>query len=75
MSRREKRIMEEEEEKRKEKAKSKEDNWKLLRLCIEEIREKEGKWTTRRIEELERIKEEEKEDRLAITREEGVGTG
>ena len=37
--------------KRKEKAKSKEDHWKLLRLCIEEIREK-GKWATRRTEEI-----------------------
>ena len=38
----------------------------LETVYIFEIREKEGKWTTRKTEELDRIKEEEKEDRLAI---------
>jgi hypothetical protein len=67
--RKENKIWKEEEDKRKDKAMGKEDHWKLLRMCIEEIREKEGKWTTRKTEELDRIKEEEKEDRLAIARE------
>ena len=60
--------MKEEEDKTKQKARSMEDHWKLLRLCVKEIKEKEEKWTTRKVEELERIKEEEKEDRMAIIR-------
>ena len=65
--RREERKRELERDKsRKEEAKSKEDHWKLLRVCIETIKETHIKWTTRKIEECARIKEEEKRDRLAI---------
>ena len=40
-----------------------------MKVCIETIKEKHTKWTTRKIEECERIKEEETRDRLAITKE------
>ena len=42
------------------------ESWQLLRLTKEMIREKEGEWRTRRLEECERIREEEKRDRLAV---------
>ena len=51
---------------RKEDAQRKENHWKLLRACIESMKENEIKWTTRKIKECERIKKEEKRDRLAI---------
>ena len=54
---------------RKEDAQRKENHWKLLRACIETMKEDETKWTTRKIKECERIKEEEKRDRLAIAKE------
>ena len=38
---------------RRKEAKQKEEHWKLLGLCIKEIKDNEGKWTTRRIEECE----------------------
>jgi hypothetical protein len=53
----------------KEDAQRKENHWKLLRACIETIKENEIKWTTRKIKECERIKKEEKRDRLAIVKE------
>ena len=36
-----------------------EDHWKLLRLCVKEIKEKEGKWTTRKIEDRRRKRKTE----------------
>jgi hypothetical protein len=47
----------------------KEEHWMLLRLCVKELKEGEHKWSTRKIEECDRIKEEAKEDWLAIARE------
>ena len=67
--REENRQRQQEDDSTKEKAKKRKDHWKLLRLCIEEIKENEGRWSTRKIEEVERIKEEEKKDRLAIAKE------
>jgi hypothetical protein len=46
-----------------------EESFKLLRLCITFLREKEDKWRVRKIEECERIREEEKRDRLAVCKE------
>ena len=54
---------------RKEDAQRKENHWKLLRECINTMKENEVKWTTRKIKECERIKEEDKRDRLAIVKE------
>ena len=56
-------------EEKKEKARRKEDHWKLFRLSTAYLRENERGWMLRRIKEHERIKEEEKEDRLALVRE------
>ena len=44
-------------------------NWDLLRVSMEFLRENDAQWQTRRIEEVDRIKEEEKKDRLAICKE------
>ena len=57
------------EEDRKKEAKQKKDRWNLLRTSIEFLKEKEWGWRQRRIEEIERIREEEKKDRLAVVRE------
>ena len=54
------------DDERKRGAKSKEEHWQLLSLCIKEIKDNDEKWTTRKIEECDRIKEEDKRDRLAI---------
>jgi hypothetical protein len=67
--REENRLRQEDDDDRKEKAKKREDHWKLLRLCVKEIKEKEIRWTKRRIEECERLKEKEKKDRLYIVNE------
>ena len=56
------------EEDRKREASQKKDRWKLLRPSIEFLKEKEWRWRQRRIEEIEKIKEEEKKDRLAVIR-------
>ena len=57
------------EEGRKKEAKKKEESWALLRTSIAFLKEQEWKWKQRQIEEVERIKEEEKADRLAVVRE------
>ena len=54
---------------RKEKARRKEDSWALLRLSTNFLKEQEGGWRQRRIEECDKIREEEKRDRLAVVRE------
>ena len=59
----------EEDEKRRMTAKKREEHWHMLRLSIEYLKQQETKWMTRRIAECERIKEEEKKDRLAIVSE------
>jgi hypothetical protein len=56
----------EEDRERLKEAKRKEGTWELMRASISLLKEKEGVWRTRRIEECERIKEEEKRDRLAV---------
>ena len=66
--RREWRKQEEEDTARKEDAKRKEENWKLLRESISFLKKNESKWQHRKIKEVERIKNEEKADRLAIRR-------
>ena len=60
--------MQEADKIRKEDARRREEHWMLLRLCVKELKEGEHKWSTRKIEECDRIKEEAKEDRLAIAR-------
>ena len=67
--REEERMLQEADKSRKEKAKRREDHWRLLRLCVKEIKENEKRWSARKIKECERIKEEAKEDRLSIARE------
>ena len=57
-----------EEEALKEKARQKKKRWELLRISLEYLRLHDEKWQERRLEECERIKKEEKEDRLAIVR-------
>ena len=44
-------------------------HWELLRTSIQFLKEKESGWQTRKIKEVESIKEEEKRDRLAICKE------
>jgi hypothetical protein len=54
---------------RKARAKKKESSWALLRLSMAYLREHEEGWRVRKMKEFDRIREEEKEDRLAIVRE------
>ena len=49
--------------------KMREKQMELMRLSIEYLKKNETKWRTRNIDECERIKEEEKKDRLAIASE------
>ena len=63
------RERQQEDEDRKLRAMKREESFKLLRLCITFLREKEDKWRVRKIEECERIREEEKRDRLAVCKE------
>ena len=48
---------------------AKEREWEMLRESVNILKNNEERWRTRRIDECERIKEEEKRDRLAIVRE------
>ena len=57
------------DEGRKKEAKHLEDSWALLRLSMNFLKENEGGWRQRRIEECDKIREEEKRDRLAVVRE------
>ena len=58
-----------EDEERKEAAKKKEESWHLLREATSFLKKNADGWNERRIEECERVKREEKEDRLAIVKE------
>ena len=58
-----------EDEKREEKARRKERSWDLMKEAVKYIKEKRDGWTERRIEECEKIREEEKTDRLALVKE------
>ena len=49
-----------EDDGRKKEARRKEDSWALLRLSMNFLKEKEGGWRQRRIEECDRIREEER---------------
>ena len=57
------------DEERKRESKKKKESWALLRESTQFLKENEGKWRQRKIEECEKIKEEEKKDRLAVCRE------
>ena len=59
----------EEDEDRKMRALAKEKMWDMMRESINFLKNQEERWQTRRIEECDRIREEEKIDRLAIARE------
>ena len=67
--REETRRMLEEDEDRKRAAKEKEKAWGLLRESIAFIRANDDKWMIRKIEECDRIREEEKLDRRELKRE------
>ena len=58
-----------EENERKERAKEKENSWALLRLSMAYLKEHEEGWRVRKLKECDRIREEEKMDRLAVVRE------
>ena len=58
-----------EERERKEIAKKKEESWTLLRMSISFLKQNEEGWKLRKMKECERIREEEKQDRLALARE------
>ena len=58
-----------EERERKEIAKKKEESWTLLRMSISFLKHNEEGWKLRKMKECERIREEEKQDRLALARE------
>ena len=62
--REEARMRIQEDEDRKREAKSKEDSWQLMKEAVSFLRTNADKWRERRIEECERIRKEEKEDRL-----------
>ena len=64
--REEARMKLQEDEQRKADAKRKEERWAMLRESVRILRENTDKWRIRRIDECERIKEEEKKDRLAL---------
>ena len=59
----------EEDEDRKKRALAKEKAWEMMRESVNFLKSNEERWRTRRIEECDRIREEEKRDRLAIARE------
>ena len=54
------------EEGKKKEAKKKKDSWALLRLSMNYLKEKDGAWRQRRIEECDKIREEDKRDRMAV---------
>ena len=57
---------EEEDRERKEEARRRKESWDLLKETINILKENHQKWDTRRIAEVERIRKEEKLERLAI---------
>ena len=56
------------DEERMKEARQKEATWELMRASISFLKEKDGVWRSRRIEECNKIKEEEKRDRLAVVK-------
>ena len=59
-------TQEKEDKERRLEAKRREEHWSLLRESMRFLKENEDGWQRRRIKEIERIKEEEKVERLAI---------
>ena len=66
--REETRVLLKETELRKERAKEKEARWELLRECMNFLKENSKRWQERKLKECERVREEAKEDRLAVVR-------
>ena len=62
------RLRNEEDNARFKEAKRKKDAWELLRLSVELLKERATVWANRKVAEYERIKEEDKKDRLAVLR-------
>ena len=58
-----------EDDDRKKRTSRRKENFALLRTSLAFLREKEDSWRIRRIDECERIKEEDKQDILAVVRE------
>ena len=69
VKRRERKLRQEEDAERMRLVEKKRRNWDMLKVSMEFLRENGAKWQTRKIEEVARIKEEEKKDRLAICKE------
>ena len=67
--RQEARDRQQEDEARRGRAKKRHESFELLRTSLNFLREREETWRTRKIAECERIKEEEKKDRLAMAKE------
>ena len=67
--REEARVRLKEDEDRKDAARKKEESWELMKEAVRFLKEKKDGWRERRIEECERIREEEKKDRLALVKE------
>ena len=66
--REESRILMQKENERKEEAKKKKESWELMRKCIDFLKADGDRWRERKIKECDRIREEEKKDRLAVVR-------
>ena len=64
--REEARCLLEEDNERKRRAKEKERSWELLKTSIKFLEENAAGWRMRRLKEVDRVKEQEKEDRKAI---------
>jgi hypothetical protein len=58
-----------EEDERKGMARRKEESWALVRVAVKFLRDNTDKWRERRIDECDRIREEDKKDRLAVSKE------
>ena len=66
--REESRLLMQEENERKEAAMKKKESWELMRKCIDLLKANGDRWRERKINECDRIREEEKKDRLAVVR-------
>ena len=64
--REEQRIKQKDGEQRMANQKLKEQRWALMKESMKVLKENDYKWQERRIKECERIRSEEKKDRLAV---------
>ena len=64
----EERMLLQREEARKKEAKEKEARWALLRESMAFLKGNSDRWQERKLRECERLKQEAKEDRLAVVR-------